>query len=151
MCCAREPIVHHKRRCTRDTKKMQLRISAAIRAKNRIWRAALRREAGGHENFFVAKNRDSESVQRTFDRHRSVATTAIAPRSLNALIAKAPAAQALPAISTFACSAFSCVPHVVARMHFDVAVQRALRVLAQARQHFLKRDTVFFDVLVYSG
>jgi len=36
-------------------------------------------------------------------------------------------------------------------MYFDVADQRALRVLAQARQHFLKQDAVFLGVLVYSG
>jgi hypothetical protein len=28
---------------------------------------------------------------------------------------------------------------------------RALRALTLRRQHFLKRDAVFFDVLVYSG
>jgi hypothetical protein len=42
----------------------------AIRAKNRFWRAAMRREAGNHENFFIAKNRDSESAQRAFSRPR---------------------------------------------------------------------------------
>jgi hypothetical protein len=36
-------------------------------------------------------------------------------------------------------------------MHFDAADERALRVLAQTRQHFLKQDAVFFNVLVYSG
>jgi hypothetical protein len=29
---------------------------AAFRAKNRFWRATMRREAGGHKNFFIAKN-----------------------------------------------------------------------------------------------
>jgi hypothetical protein len=41
----------------------------AIRAKNRFWRAPMRREAGEHENFFIAKTRDSESEQRAFGRH----------------------------------------------------------------------------------
>jgi hypothetical protein len=36
----------------------------AIRAKIRFWRATMRREAGEHENFFVAKVCDSESAQR---------------------------------------------------------------------------------------
>jgi hypothetical protein len=40
--------------------------AAAILAKIRFWRAAMRREAGEHENFFIAKNRDSESAQRAF-------------------------------------------------------------------------------------
>jgi hypothetical protein len=40
--------------------------AAAIRAKNRFWRATMRREAGCRENFFIAKNGDSESAQRAF-------------------------------------------------------------------------------------
>jgi hypothetical protein len=38
----------------------------SIRSKNRFWRATMRREAGEHENFFIAKMRDSESAQRVF-------------------------------------------------------------------------------------
>jgi hypothetical protein len=49
--------------------------AAAIRAKNRFWRAAMRREGGEHENFFIAKNRDSESAQRAFAGRRRVAMT----------------------------------------------------------------------------
>jgi hypothetical protein len=44
--------------------------AAAIPAKNRFWRAAMRRKAGEHENFFIAKNCDSESARRAFDRYR---------------------------------------------------------------------------------
>jgi hypothetical protein len=40
--------------------------AAAIRPKNRFWRATMRREAGCRENFFIAKNCDSESAQRAF-------------------------------------------------------------------------------------
>jgi hypothetical protein len=40
----------------------------AIRAKIRFWRAMMRREADEHENFFIAKVRDSESAQRDFRR-----------------------------------------------------------------------------------
>jgi hypothetical protein len=36
-------------------------------------------------------------------------------------------------------------------MHCCVADQRAPRDFATARQHFLKRDAVFSNVLVYSG
>jgi hypothetical protein len=42
----------------------------AILAKSRFWRAAMRREAVERENFFIAKNCDSESAQRDFNRHR---------------------------------------------------------------------------------
>jgi hypothetical protein len=41
---------------------------AAIRAKIRFWRASMRREGGEHENFFIAKVRDSESALLAFRR-----------------------------------------------------------------------------------
>jgi hypothetical protein len=41
--------------------------AAAIPAKNLFWRAPMRRKAGEHENFFIAKNCDSESARRAFD------------------------------------------------------------------------------------
>jgi hypothetical protein len=66
-------------------------------------------------------------------------------------VTKTPAAQALPAILTFVRIAFSRTTRIVARMHCCVAGERALRVVIHARQHFLKQDSVFFDVLVYSG
>jgi hypothetical protein len=53
---------------SRDPKIRNANQRRAIRAKNRFWRAAMRREAGEHENFFIAKNRDSESAQRAFGR-----------------------------------------------------------------------------------
>jgi hypothetical protein len=70
----------------------------AIRSKNWFWRATMRREAGGHENFFIAKNRDSESAQRSFERHSPVAMTPAARRSISIRITKTIAAQALSAI-----------------------------------------------------
>jgi len=51
---------------SRDTKNHGCESAEAILAKIRFWRAAMRREAGSHENFFIAKNRDSESTQRAF-------------------------------------------------------------------------------------
>ena len=48
---------------------------SAIRAKNRFWRAAMRRDAVNRENFFIAKNRDSESARGAFRRHRRVASS----------------------------------------------------------------------------
>ena len=47
--------------------------------------------------------------------------------------------------------AFSHVTCISARMHCCVADEPASRALAPVRQHFLKWDSVFFDVLVYSG
>jgi hypothetical protein len=54
----------------RETENSMRESAAAIPAKNRFWRAAMRREARQHENFFIAKNRDSESAQRAFSRLR---------------------------------------------------------------------------------
>jgi hypothetical protein len=70
----RAPIVHHKLTVHRETKSPR-ESGAAIRAKIRFWRATMRREAVDDENFFIAKIRDSESVQRAFSRRRSVAVT----------------------------------------------------------------------------
>jgi hypothetical protein len=61
------------------------------------------------------------------------------------------AAQVVLAILTIADVAFSRTTRIVAAMRCRVVEQRASRVRASERQHFLKRDAVFFDVLVYSG
>jgi hypothetical protein len=87
-----------------------------IPAKIRFWRAPMRHEAGEHENFFIAKNRDSESAQRAFGRHQWVATTSNAYRSHNARITKMAAAQAFSAILTMGDVGFVRVFRVVARM-----------------------------------
>jgi hypothetical protein len=52
---------------TRRAAAWALRISAAIRSKNWFWRAAMRHRRKRHENFFIAKNRDSESAQRAVE------------------------------------------------------------------------------------
>src|SRR5476649_1339751 len=54
-------------------------------------------------------------------------------------------------VFAFAGVRFSCAVRVVARMYRCVADQRASRALTPTRQHFLKQDSVFFNVLVYSG
>jgi hypothetical protein len=46
---------------------------------------------------------------------------------------------------------FSCIIRIVARARCRVVDQRAPPARAPARQHFLKLDTVFSYVLVYSG
>jgi hypothetical protein len=111
----------------------------------------MRREAGEHENFFIAKNRDSESAKRVFKRRSRPATTFATCRSMRARITKTSAAQAFPAILIIVGEVFSRAPCIVARMRCGVNDERMSRVLASARQYFLKQDTVFFNVLVYSG
>ena len=46
---------------------------------------------------------------------------------------------------------FSRIIRVVVRACCGVIDRREARALAPARQHFLKQDTVFSNVLVYSG
>jgi hypothetical protein len=124
---------------------------AAFRAKNRFWRATMRREAGGHKNFFIAKYRDSESTQHAFSRHQPAVAALSGCRSTDVRMKKMPAAQSLSAILTIACVRFSYAIGIAAPMCRGVIDQRAARALAPARQHFLKRDAVFSTVLVYSG
>jgi hypothetical protein len=62
-----------------------------------------------------------------------------------------PAAWAHLAILTNDGVAFSRVIRIVAQMHCDVVDQRAACAPGSLRQHFLKQDAVFLDVLVYSG
>jgi hypothetical protein len=52
---------------------------------------------------------------------------------------------------TIAGVAFSGAACIVARKHCGAADQPASHVLASVRQHFLKRDAVFYHALVYSG
>jgi len=59
----RAPIVHHNGAMRKNRRR---RIDDSDSAKNRFWRATIRPEAGEDENFFVAKNRDSESTQPPF-------------------------------------------------------------------------------------
>jgi len=69
------------RRCRppmrRAERKSDRESATAIRAKNWFWRAPMTREAAERENFFIAKKRDSESTQRTFDRLKRAAMTSL--------------------------------------------------------------------------
>jgi hypothetical protein len=71
----------------------------SIRAKIRVWRAPMRREGVGRENFFIAKIRDSESVRALLERVFGCLAMVIAQRSQISRITKNTAAQAFPAIS----------------------------------------------------
>lgn len=125
--------------------------AGAIRAKNRFWRAPMRRDAGGHENFFIAKNGDSESAQRVWRPCSRLATGSIAPLPSPARFTKRPSAIGFSIILTNVSAAFPHTCRIAVRMRRRCGDQRASRALTPPRQHFLKADTVFFDVLVYSG
>ena len=124
---------------------------ATIRAGKRFWRARMRRDAGGHENFLIAKNCDSESTRRALRRCSRLTTAAEMLRSHHASNTQRPSAIGFAAILTNASAGNPRTIRIAASMHRGSAVRRAPRALSPARQHFLKPDTVFFDVLVYSG
>ena len=67
--------------------------------KARFWRTAMRREAGDQENFFIAKNRDSEFAQQAFGGPRSAAVRSTARHACK-VNDENPAAQGLLAILT---------------------------------------------------
>jgi hypothetical protein len=133
------------------SRKLPRESAPAIRSKNRFWRAPMRREAGEHENFFIAKIRDSESAQSAFSGVRRLAMTSIARRRRNARIAKTPAVRAYLAILTIVGAAFSRTIRIAARMPCGVVDQPARSAPGSLRQHFLKQDAVFLGALVYSG
>jgi hypothetical protein len=77
--------------------------------------------------------------------------TSVAARPITARIEEITAAQSLHAMLTFADAGPARVFRFASRTRcraFDDATARALTSL---RQHFLKLEAVFFDVLVYSG
>jgi hypothetical protein len=60
-------------------------------------------------------------------------------------------AQWLSAMLTFDDVEFSRTIHIASGARRHVVVERVLRAPISPRQHFLKRDAVFSNVLVYSG
>ncbi|THD71657.1 MAG: hypothetical protein E7813_05085 [Bradyrhizobium sp.] len=124
---------------------------AAIRAKMPLWRAAMTREAGERENFFIAKIHDSESAQRVFDPHRYGAMMSRARHRSIVQITKTSVAQAFSAFLIIAGAGFWRVVGSVMRMRCCVVDRCASCAPALSRKYFLKQDAVFFNVLVYSG
>jgi hypothetical protein len=66
-------------------------------------------------------------------------------------VAETPVAQPFPRISTLRRLLSSLILCADARGHVGVIDERAASDLTLRCQHFLKRDAVFFDALVYSG
>jgi len=107
--------------------------------------------AVNHENIFVAKNRDSESAQRQFCASRRLTIAANANRARRATMEEIAAAQGFPSILTNADAGGAGVSRIAVSTHCFVIGDNAARAPTSLRQHFLKWDAVFFDVLVYSG
>ena len=108
-------------------------------------------EAGEHENFFIAKNRDSESARARFCMFARLAFPIDLRRAHRAMIQETPVAQGFAAILTNADVDKHSVSRIAISTHCVVIRDNAACASTSARQHFLKWDAVFFDVLVYSG
>jgi hypothetical protein len=109
------------------------------------------REAGKHENFFIAKNCDSESARRALGQLRAAPLMRVASVSSNMRMSEVRSAQVFLAKYTIVCVACFRAVGIVTRVSRFVIDERALCVFASARQRFLKQDGVFSNVLVYSG
>jgi hypothetical protein len=117
----------------------------------RFWRPPAGRRRLTHENFFVAKIGDSASARKRFllaaSTHDDDGRASIDKMQFHEM----PLMQAFPALLTNADVDGDCTFRIVVRTQRRIFRRREWRAGASLRQHFLKRDTVFFDVLVYSG
>ncbi|WP_426442684.1 hypothetical protein [Bradyrhizobium genosp. P] len=104
-----------------------------------------------HEIFFIAKFYDSASVPTRFSVAASTHDDDDRASIDKMRIQEMPVAQAFPATLTNVDVGGGCTFCIVAPTRRRIIRRRARRACASLRQHFLKRDTVFFDVLVYSG
>jgi hypothetical protein len=122
----------------------------AIRKKMSVRERRTASVQGFPENFFIAKKCDSESAQGDFHSPLRLGATNIRCRLLVYRMKNIAAAQSLPATLTNVDVEFSRVICIAAPMRRRIVVKRAVVVPKTLRQHFLKRDAVFFNVLVYS-
>jgi hypothetical protein len=104
-----------------------------------------------HENIFIAKIRDSESARRHFCASRRLTIAIDLHLARRARIEESAVAQGFPAILTNADADGCGISRIAISTHCVVIGDDVARALTSLRQHFLKWDAVFFDVLVYSG
>jgi hypothetical protein len=88
---------------------------------------------------------------KVFEQRARLTRTSFVPCALQQRIAETSAAQAFPAHLTIADVDGADVFRIVISTHCIVIAINAARAPISVRQHFLKQDPVFFDVLVYSG
>jgi hypothetical protein len=112
---------------------------------------AARSSAVNQENILVAKVRDSESVRRRFCASMRLTIVVDLRHARRAKMQETAAAQSFPVILTNADAGGCGVSRIAISTHCNVIRDNAARALTSLRQHFLKWDAVFFDVLVYSG
>ena len=149
---ARAPIVHHNGEVSRARSPLRGCESAAgdSRKKPVLASADETRSRSARKFFYCQKSRLRVRAGR-FSATSRRATASRARRSLNVRLTKIPVVQAIPAILTSACGGLARTIRIVVQRPCRVVASCASRAPTSQRQHFLKRDAVFFNVLVYSG
>jgi len=102
------------------------------------------------ENFLIAKIPDSESATTRLSARARLTKTSRTLRMHHVRIKETAAAQVFPANLTNADAGGVGVFRNPISIDRVVVEKSTARFHALVRQHFLKRDAVFFDVLVYS-
>ena len=121
-----------------------------IRNKERLRRAPRAENAVNDENFLIAKIQDSESTTTPRGARKRLTRTSFAHDAHHVRVAESASALGFPAFLTITDvgrNGVFCIPF---SKHRAVFANHAARLRDFLRQHFLKRDTVFFCLLVYS-
>ena len=121
-----------------------------IRNKEQRRRARAARNAVNDENFLIAKTQDSESTTTPLNACERLTRTSLAHDAHHARITKTPSAIGFAAILTIADVGHGGVFRIRISKRRVVCANHAAHLRGFLRQHFLKREAVFFDVLVYS-
>jgi hypothetical protein len=121
-----------------------------IRIKRAASRAAMSHSIVNHENIFLAKTQDSESTTCARSCLQRLTLASSARWSIDVLAMESTAAQVFPSILTFAGAGGARVFCFTLHAPRRVVHRSTARAVSNLRQLFLKPDTVFFDLLVYS-
>jgi len=113
-------------------------------------RALARGNAVNDENFLIAKIQDSESATAPPNACERLTGTSFAHDAHHARVAESASAQGFPAILTIADVGRNGVFRIPVSKRRVAFANRAAQLRDFLRQHFLKWDTVFFVLLVYS-
>jgi hypothetical protein len=144
-------VVHDVWRSAVASREVAANRPQSIRAKIGAWRAAMSRNRVSREKFFCCQNLDSESVRLASGRILQCLATSVAQTSSISRITNTTCVLAFAAFlqgKHRSLWRIFCVNMRSLRRRFD---HRARRAHGEWRQHFLKREAVFFVVLVYSG
>jgi hypothetical protein len=122
-----------------------------IRSEHRRWHARTRFCIHSDKNFLFAKIPDSEFAHVDFIRAMRVEMRVLASEDTCMRVTNVSVAQGLSAILTIADVDGARIFDNACRSCVEVVLAKQAFAATRLRQHFLKRDTVFFEVLVYAG